>query len=52
VLVAYVLEQITGHSRESYIEDVARRLAVADFIAFASDGLTPVGGYPGDDEQG
>jgi carboxymethylenebutenolidase len=35
-----------------YIEDVARRLAVADFIAFAPDGLTSVGGYPGDDEQG
>jgi carboxymethylenebutenolidase len=35
-----------------YIEDVARRLAIADFIAFAPDGLTPVGGYPGDDEKG
>jgi carboxymethylenebutenolidase len=35
-----------------YIEDVARRLAVADFIAFAPDGLTAVGGYPGDDEKG
>jgi carboxymethylenebutenolidase len=35
-----------------YIEDVARRLAVADFIAFAPDGLTSVGGYPGDDERG
>ncbi|MBV8565386.1 MAG: dienelactone hydrolase family protein [Methylobacteriaceae bacterium] len=34
-----------------YIEDVARRLAVADFIAFAPDGLTSVGGYPGDDEK-
>ncbi len=29
-----------------YIEDVARRLAVANFIAFAPDGLTSVGGYP------
>ncbi len=29
-----------------YIEDVARRLAVADFIAFAPDALTPLGGYP------
>ena len=28
------------------------RLAVADFIAFAPDGLTSVGGYPGDDEKG
>src|SRR3954452_16999814 len=35
-----------------YIEDVARRLAVADFIAYAPDGLTSVGGYPGDDEKG
>jgi carboxymethylenebutenolidase len=35
-----------------YIEDVARRLAVANFIAFAPDGLTSVGGYPGDDEAG
>jgi len=35
-----------------YIEDVARRFAVANFIAFAPDGLTSVGGYPGDDEKG
>jgi carboxymethylenebutenolidase len=35
-----------------YIEDVARRLAVEHFIAFAPDGLTSVGGYPGDDEKG
>src|SRR5262249_22841007 len=35
-----------------YIEDVARRLAVANFLAFAPDGLTSVGGYPGDDEKG
>jgi carboxymethylenebutenolidase len=35
-----------------YIEDVARRLAVANFIAFAPDGLTSVGGYPGDNEKG
>ena len=34
-----------------YIKDVARRLAVADFIAFAPDGLTSVGGYPGDEEK-
>jgi carboxymethylenebutenolidase len=34
-----------------YIEDVARRLAVADFIAFAPDSLTSLGGYPGDDEK-
>ena len=35
-----------------YIEDVARRLAIANFVAFAPDGLTSVGGYPGDDEKG
>ena len=35
-----------------YIEDVTRRLATANFIAFAPDGLTSVGGYPGDDENG
>jgi len=35
-----------------YIEDVARRLAVANFVAFAPDGLTSVGGYPGNDEKG
>ena len=35
-----------------YIEDVARRLGKAGFMAFAPDGLTSVGGYPGTDEQG
>jgi carboxymethylenebutenolidase len=35
-----------------YIEDVARRLATENFIALAPDGLTSVGGYPGDDEKG
>jgi len=35
-----------------YIEDVARRLGTANFIAFAPDGLTSVGGYPGNDEEG
>ena len=35
-----------------YIEDVARRLGIANFLAFAPDGLTSVGGYPGDDEKG
>ena len=35
-----------------YIEDVARRLATENFLAFAPDGLTSVGGYPGDDEKG
>jgi len=35
-----------------YIEDVARRLAKAGYMAFAPDGLTSVGGYPGNDEAG
>lgn len=35
-----------------YIEDVARRLGAEGFIAFAPDGLTSVGGYPGDNEKG
>ncbi len=35
-----------------YIEDVARRLAIAGFIAFAPDALTPLGGYPGNDDEG
>jgi carboxymethylenebutenolidase len=35
-----------------YVEDVARRLAVAGIIGFAPDALTPLGGYPGDDEEG
>jgi len=34
-----------------YIEDVARRLAVENFVAFAPDALTPVGGYPGNEEK-
>ena len=35
-----------------YIEDVARRVAKAGFMALAPDGLTSVGGYPGNDEKG
>lgn len=35
-----------------YIEDVARRLAKAGFVALAPDGLTSVGGYPGNDDKG
>ena len=34
-----------------YIEDVARRLAVAGYVAFAPDALTPAGGYPGDEDK-
>jgi carboxymethylenebutenolidase len=35
-----------------YVEDVARRFAVAGFLALAPDGLAPVGGYPGNDDDG
>lgn len=35
-----------------YIEDVTRRLAKAGYVAFAPDGLTSVGGYPGDEQKG
>ena len=35
-----------------YVEDVARRLAVSGFMALAPDGLTSLGGYPGNDEEG
>ncbi|MCA9157590.1 MAG: dienelactone hydrolase family protein, partial [Planctomycetales bacterium] len=35
-----------------YIEDVARRLAVDGFLALAPDALTPLGGYPGNDDEG
>ena len=34
-----------------YTEDVARRLAVENYVAFAPDALTPVGGYPGDEDK-
>jgi len=34
-----------------YIEDVARRLATEGYVAFAPDALTPLGGYPGDEEK-
>ena len=34
-----------------YIEDVARRLAVEGYVAFAPDALTPVGGYPGNEDR-
>ena len=35
-----------------HIEDVARRAAIAGFLALAPDGLSPVGGYPGNDDDG
>jgi len=41
-----------NRGRNPYIEDVARRLGTQGFMALAPDGLTSVGGYPGDDEKG
>ena len=35
-----------------YVKDVARRFAVAGFLALAPDGLFPIGGYPGNDDEG
>ena len=35
-----------------YIEDVARRLATSGFLALAPDALSPLGGYPGNDDEG
>jgi carboxymethylenebutenolidase len=48
--VVLVIHENRGLNK--YIEDVARRVALANFVAFAPDGLTSVGGYPGDDEKG
>ncbi|MHB8912848.1 MAG: dienelactone hydrolase family protein [Lysobacter sp.] len=45
VLVAHENRGLNPH-----IEDVARRFALADFIAFAPDALFPLGGYPGDED--
>jgi carboxymethylenebutenolidase len=35
-----------------YVQDVARRFGVAGFLALAPDGLSPIGGYPGNDDDG
>ncbi|WP_397452768.1 YghX family hydrolase [Pseudomonas sp. NA-150] len=50
--VAAVVVAHENRGLNPYIEDVARRLAKAGFIALAPDGLTSVGGYPGNDEKG
>ena len=34
-----------------HIEDIARRLALDNFVAFAPDALFPLGGYPGDEDK-
>ena len=41
-----------NRGRTPYIEDVARRLGTAGYLAVAPDGLTSVGGFPGNEEQG
>ncbi len=40
-----------NRGRNPYVEDVARRLGTAGFLAVAPDGLTTVGGYPGDEQK-
>ena len=50
--LAAVLVVHENRGLNPYIEDVARRLGKAGFMAMAPDGLTSVGGYPGDDEKG
>jgi carboxymethylenebutenolidase len=47
VLVVHENRGLNPHT-----EDVARRAALANFVAFAPDALTPLGGYPGTDEEG
>ncbi|MCU0899094.1 MAG: dienelactone hydrolase family protein [Cypionkella sp.] len=50
--VAAVVVVHENRGLNPYIEDVARRVAKAGYIALAPDGLTSVGGYPGNDEKG
>ena len=50
--VAAVLVVHENRGLNPYIEDVARRLGTEGFVAFAPDGLTSAGGYPGNDEKG
>jgi carboxymethylenebutenolidase len=50
--VASVLVVHENRGLNPYIEDVARRVAKAGFIALAPDGLSSVGGYPGNDDKG
>lgn len=50
--LAAVLVVHENRGLNPYIEDVARRVAKAGYIGFAPDGLTPLGGYPGTDDEG
>ncbi|HKJ53135.1 MAG TPA: dienelactone hydrolase family protein [Gammaproteobacteria bacterium] len=49
---AAVLVAHENRGLNPYIEDVARRLAKQGYVAFAPDALYPLGGYPGNDDQG
>ena len=51
-LLAGVVVVHENRGLNPYIEDVARRVAVAGFMALAPNGLTSLGGYPGSDEAG
>jgi carboxymethylenebutenolidase len=48
---SYVVVVHENRGLSPYIEDVARRLAVEGYAAFAPDALTPLGGYPGDQDK-
>ena len=50
--LAAVLVVHENRGLNPYVEDVARRLAKAGFLAFAPDALFPLGGYPGNDDEG
>ncbi|GGB84181.1 dienelactone hydrolase [Marinobacterium zhoushanense] len=50
--VAGVLVAHENRGLNPYIKDVARRLAKAGYVAFAPDALYPLGGYPGNDDEG
>lgn len=50
--LAAVLVVHENRGLNPYIEDVVRRVAKAGYLAFGPDGLTPLGGYPGNDDQG
>ncbi len=50
--VACVVVVHENRGLNPYIADVARRVAVAGYMALAPDGLTPLGGYPGNDDEG
>jgi carboxymethylenebutenolidase len=50
--IASVIVVHENRGLNPYVMDVARRLGVAGYMALAPDGLTSVGGYPGDEEQG